>query len=554
VNATTPNGSGSGIGRVVSASTTEGLLIRLNDNISPEDLKIGIPVVCKGEKYDFFSIISDIALSSSDQGLVERIAGFREVATKKSEKAAISPFEAFEYPYGSIFFSYISANPVSMVDKTTSEISIPVTVPKHFSEVHCATSEDISMVYGPIERKVRYPVGTLLGTDSLLPLDIRKFMELSAMVAGVTGYGKTRLAKLLAGCVVESEQGCILAFDMQSEYGRRSRADGSPGLKHFFEDKVIYMTLDPEFSKGYDETFEVPYSTFEPEDLEISFEDLTEPMKDSLNMICSRYLRGRWLEALIEESLDDLLVSTGCETDEKGRIIKQGAIPRGTLAAIKRRIIARVERLSFVKKETKIDSVENVLKYLKANKSVVLDFGKYGMDVGTYVMVSNMITRRLYDQFTSDPTAYPPTKIMVEEGHKFLSPEYSRRSVFGRIAREMRKFKLTICVVDQRPSAIDDEVISQMPTRFLFHLGEERDIDAALSGTEQPAKWRNVLARIGRQECLGFGYAFPNHTVFKVRDYNESLKEIWSPLKVTKSIPSSSDVSKKRLRDLSEHI
>jgi DNA helicase HerA-like ATPase len=154
---------------------------------------------------------------------------------------------------------------------------------------------------------------------------------------------------------------------------------------------------------------------------------------------------------------------------------------------------------------------------------------------------------------------------MVEEGHKFLSPEFSRRSVFGKIAREMRKFKLTLCVVDQRPSAIDDEVISQMPTRFLFHLGEERDIDAALSGTEQPVKWRNVLARIGRQECLGFGYAFPNHTVFKVRNYDESLNEIWSPIRVRKaetghtdkdgkSSPSSVEESKRRLKDVSERI
>lgn len=89
----------SNIGRVVGASTTEGLLIRLNDNVSPEDLKIGIPIVCEGEKYDFFSIINDIVLSSTDQGLVDRIAGFREAAVNKSGNATVSSFEAFEYPY-----------------------------------------------------------------------------------------------------------------------------------------------------------------------------------------------------------------------------------------------------------------------------------------------------------------------------------------------------------------------------------------------------------------------------------------------------------------------
>lgn len=552
------------VGRVVKASTTEGILIRLNDNVSPEDLKIGIPVVCQGERYDFFSIINDIILSSADQGLVDRVAGFRELVSKRGGTPAVSSFEGFEYPYGSIFFSYISANPVSIIERSTLQRSPPVTVPKHFAESHLATSKDIESVYGTMERRLRYPIGTLLGTDSSLPFDVQKFMELSSMVAGVSGYGKTRLAKLLAGCVIDSEQGCILAFDMQSEYGWRSRADNSPGLKHFFKDRVVYMTLDPEFSKSYDETFEVPYSTFETEDLEISFEDLTEPMKDSLYLICTKHIPDGWLEALIEERLDSLLLRTGGEEDSKGRI-KPGDVPRGTLAAIKRRVRARVERLHFVKKNTEIDSVKNILNYLRAQKSVVLDFGKYGMDVGTYVMVSNMITRRLYDEFTSNPEVYSRTKIMVEEGHKFLSPEFSRRSVFGKIAREMRKFQLTLCVVDQRPSAIDDEVISQMPTRFLFHLGEENDIEAALSGTEQPGRWRNILARIGKQECLGLGYAFPNHTVFKVKNYDESLNEIWGPIRMggleeasrrkESGVPSSSvEQSKRRLKDLSEKI
>jgi DNA helicase HerA-like ATPase len=561
------NATGANIGRVVQASTTEGLYIRLNDNVSPEDMKVGIPIVCEGERYDFFSIINDIILSSTDQGLVDRIAGFREIASKKGGGGAVSSFEGFEYPYGSIFFSYIGANPVSIIDRSTKQRSPPVTVPKHFSESRLATAKDIQSVYGVMERKARYPIGTLLGTDSLLPFDVKRFMELSSLVAGVSGYGKTRLARLLAGCVIDSEEGCILAFDMQSEYGWRSRSDGSPGLKHFFKDKVVYMTLDPESSEGYDETFEIPYRTFEPEDLVISFEDLTETMKDSLYLIHTKYIRENWLEELIEADLDSLLIATGgTEIGDKARI-RSGEVPRGTLAAIKRKVSARIKRLHFVKKDkdARFDSVENILKYLKKGTSVVLDFGTYGMDVGTYVMVSNMITRRLYEEFTYNPEAYHATKIMIEEGHKFLSPEFSRRSIFGRIAREMRKFKLTLCVVDQRPSAIDDEVISQMPTRFLFHLGEENDIKAALSGSEEPAKWRNILARIGKQECLGLGYAFPNHTVFKVSNYDESLNEIWSPIKTGgpgeapsrkgSDITSSSvEESKKRLKHLSDKI
>ena len=38
-------------------------------------------------------------------------------------------------------------------------------------------------------------------------------------------------------------------------------------------------------------------------------------------------------------------------------------------------------------------------------------------------------------------------------------------------------------VIDQRPSAIDSEVMSQLGTRLTCLLDDERDIEAVLSGT-----------------------------------------------------------------------
>ena len=46
----------------------------------------------------------------------------------------------------------------------------------------------------------------------------------------------------------------------------------------------------------------------------------------------------------------------------------------------------------------------------------------------------------------------------------------------------MRKYYVSLLVVDQRPSSIDDEVLSQIGTRITALLNDEKDIQAVLTG------------------------------------------------------------------------
>src|SRR5207244_7642820 len=66
-------------------------------------------------------------------------------------------------------------------------------------------------------------------------------------------------------------------------------------------------------------------------------------------------------------------------------------------------------------------------------------------------------------------------------------------SIFGTIAREMRKFGVTLLIVDQRPSGIDSEVLSQVGTKLICLLDDERDIEAVLTGTPGAGSLRGVL-------------------------------------------------------------
>jgi hypothetical protein len=118
--------------------------------------------------------------------------------------------------------------------------------------------------------------------------------------------------------------------------------------------------------------------------------------------------------------------------------------------------------------------------------------------------------------------------ITIEEAHKFLNPQVAEQTIFGRIAREMRKYNVTLLVIDQRPSGIDDEVMSQLGTKVVYLLDNERDIDSVLMGASGKGDLKTVLSKLeAKQQALIFGHSLPMPVVVKTREYGsaESYKE-----------------------------
>ncbi|HIG17048.1 MAG TPA: protoheme IX farnesyltransferase, partial [Candidatus Handelsmanbacteria bacterium] len=106
-------------------------------------------------------------------------------------------------------------------------------------------------------------------------------------------------------------------------------------------------------------------------------------------------------------------------------------------------------------------------------------------------LVSNLLTRRIHRKYVEAKESAMggagkeprPLVIVIEEAHKFLNSSVASQTIFGIIARELRKYNVTLMVIDQRPSGIDSEVLSQVGTRFSCLLDNERDIDAVMRRT-----------------------------------------------------------------------
>jgi len=240
-----------------------------------------------------------------------------------------------------------------------------------------------------------------------------------------------------------------------------------------------------------------------------------------------RKLGRGWIEKLLEESADG-------ENDgptELDTLLDEGQLHAGTLGAIQRKL-GLFRRFGFLRPRVHEDAVGKIMDYLDAGKHVILEFGRYGSTLEAYLLVANFLTRRIHGRYVQRMEAAlgsrseepKPLVITIEEAHKFLDPAIARQTIFGTIARELRKYNVTLLIVDQRPSGIDEEVMSQIGTRVTALLDNEADIRAVFTGVSGAGELRQVLARLDtRQQALIMGHAVPMPVVVQTRTYGPDL-------------------------------
>ena len=509
------------LGTVVSGSLSEGVRVRLDDGVSVEDVKVGTFVSIQGARSRFLGVLTEIELLSTDDGIT---------ATPPDVSSQLMT----EVLSGTIAYNSITVEPMLIIGADTMNAAQPAkTIPPHFSRVSLASEEDIEMVFGS-EDAGHFYIGNPMDMEVRLCLDINELIKRSNGVFGKSGTGKTFLTRLLLIGILQNGAASNLIFDMHGEYGWRGSSEHTnevKGLKQLFSSRVAVFTLDPESARrrqiSTDYEVSIGYDDIEPEDVEILRDTwaLSDIAADTAYSLQRKYGRS-WLREFLE-----------CEGgDEFSELAREMNVPHSTLSALRNRLY-RLRRFGFITEGRGSNSVNEILNYLQRGMHVVLEFGRYGNNIDAYLLIANLLTRRIHDRYvrmseqaSGDATQQPrPLVITIEEAHKFLSPAIARNTIFGNIAREMRKYNVTLLVVDQRPSGIDDEVMSQLGTKIACLLDNERDTDAVLSGVSGSRKLRAVLARLeSNRQALVFGHALPMPVVIQTREYGsaESYREL----------------------------
>ncbi len=507
--------NGARLGVVVGGSLSKGLMVKLDAAQSIEDLAVGRYVVVHGDHKRFFCMLTDITLNNTNPAI-------------ENDPPDISdPFMRDVYS-GTAAYGTIHVAPMLSIGEDDTPRPVK-TIPGHFTRVFNATEDDVNNVFG-YEDETHFNVGVPLELENTqINLDLKRLVERSIGVFGKSGTGKSFLTRVLLSGVINRGQAVNLIFDMHNDYGWEVTDERGPkakGLKQLFPANVTILTLDAKSSNRRNARFDfevkLGYSEIEPEDIAM----LKSTMNLSDSMVDAAYtLRKKWGEGWIARLLKG-------DVDDFDMIMEQTPLLAGTLTALQRRL-ERFERWGFLTQEAPGDSVERIINLLvEQQKSVVLEFGRYGNSLEAYILVANYLTRRIHERYVEkvetalgDPSLEPPQLLItIEEAHKFLDPQIASQTIFGIIARELRKYKVTLLVVDQRPSGIDEEVMSQIGTRVTALLDNERDINAVLNGISGAGGLREVLSRLDtKQQAIIMGHAVPMPVVVRTRMYDEAF-------------------------------
>jgi len=556
------------LGSVIQGSLSEGLEVRLHADVSVEEMRVGKFLVVRGRRSHFFCMLTDVALGTSSQRITidpphpdddflrDVLAGSGTFGTIE-----LAPMLMF-VPQAEMDWETLplpdrlapeparsarkngkakdkngnqtSSNLASFAANRDANLELlPVkTIPSHFSQVYEASDRDFRIVFGWEDDPQRrnFAIGMPIDTDVPVCIDLERFVERSNGVFGKSGTGKSFLTRLLLAGTIRKQVAVNLIFDMHSEYGWEAMREGKgintvKGLRQLFPGQVEIYTLDAESTKrrGVRDARElyISYDQIDVEDLMLVSAELNLSEASVENAIILQNEFGKsWISRLLSMTNEE--IQDFCET-------KMGS--KSSIMALQRKL-NRLDQIKYMKNAGS-DYIKQILDSLEAGKHVIIEFGSQS-NMLAYMLATNIISRRIHGIYvrkaerflqTKDPNDKPrQLMITIEEAHRFLDPATAKQTIFGTIAREMRKYFVTLLVVDQRPSGIDNEVMSQIGTRITALLNDEKDIEAIFTGVAGGQSLRSVLAKLdSKQQALVLGHAVPMPVVVRTRPYDEKF-------------------------------
>lgn len=538
------------LGSVIQGSLSQGLEVRLHPDVSVEDMRVGKFLVVKGFRSDFFCMLTDVTLGTASQRILANppspeddflqavLAGSGTygtinlspmlMLTREAASSTINGNSRQSQPVGGSSLASFQA-------QTSEQLELlPVkTIPSHFSQVFDANERDFRAVFGWEDdpHRCNFAIGKPVDMDVPVCVDLHRFVERSNGVFGKSGTGKSFLTRLLLSGIIRKQAAVNLIFDMHSEYGWEAVSEGKnfstvKGLRQLFPNQVQVYTLDPESTRrrGVRDAQELylSYDQIEVEDIMLVRQELNLSEASLENAIILRNEFGNsWITQLLSMSNDE--IQAFCD-DKRGN--------KSSIMALQRKLM-RLDDLKYMRTASRHNYVGQILESLDAGKHVVIEFGSQS-DMLSYMLATNVISRRIHASYVRKSERFLQSKnpidkprqlvITIEEAHRFLDTATVRQTIFGTIAREMRKYFVTLLVVDQRPSGIDPEVMSQIGTRITALLNDEKDIDAIFTGVSGGMSLRSVLAKLdSKQQALILGHAVPMPVVVRTRPYDEAF-------------------------------
>jgi hypothetical protein len=404
--------------------------------------------------------------------------------------------------------------------------------------VYPATTADLEQIYASDGRS-NITIGTVYPTK-----DIRAGMYIDAMLGkhfallGSTGTGKSTSAALILHRICQAApQGHIVMVDPHGEYSAAFRQTGK-----IFD--VSNLDL-PYWLLNFEEHCEV-LLTSDGNERQVDADILAKCLLKSRQKNRLADVMGKiTVDSPIPYLLSDL---TNAIKDEMGKLDK------ATSSAPYMRIATKLEEMKsdpryqfmfsgMLVGDSMADFIAKVFRMPGEGKPIsIIDVSGVPSDITSTVVA--VLSRLVFDfAIWGREEKTRPILLVCEEAHRYVPNSANEDGssvgrILGRIAKEGRKYGISLGLITQRPSDLAEGVLSQCGTIISMRLNNDRDQDFVRSAMPEGARgFLDAIPALRNRECIicGEGVAIPIRVSFDNLEENKrpasedpSFVELWS--------------------------
>ncbi len=380
------------------------------------------------------------------------------------------------------------------------------------AKVYAMTSADMRQVYAA-DGRANIEIGNVYPTN-----DIRGALYIDAMLGkhfallGSTGTGKSTTAALILHRICElAPQGHIVMIDPHGEYSAAFKTNGA-----LFDVSNLAM---PYWLMNFEEHCEV-FLTSHGNDRQMDADILAKCLLAARSK--SRTAEGiakLTVDSPIPYLLSDL---TSMIQAEMGKLDKAGENAPYMRLKTKVDEIKSDPRYSFMFSgmmvaDTMADFLARIFRLPGDGKPIsIVDVSGVPSDITSVVVA--VLSRMVFDYaIWSRNEPQRPILLVCEEAHRYVPAERDAHKssvgkILGRIAKEGRKYGVSLGLITQRPSDLAEGVLSQCGTIIAMRLNNDRDQAYVRSAMPEGARgFLDTIPALRNRECIicGEGVSIP---------------------------------------------
>ena len=380
------------------------------------------------------------------------------------------------------------------------------------SPVYAATSGDLRQIYAA-DNRPHVEIGTIYPTkDTRAALYIDPMLGKHFALLGSTGTGKSTSAALILHKIIEAApEGHVVMIDPHGEYAAAFKGQGA-----IFDVDNLAM---PYWLLNFEEHCEV-FLTSEGADRQMDRDILSRCLLAArAKNKAAEGVSKLTIDSPVPYLLSDLLNIVQLE---------MGKLDKSTSSAPFMRIKTKIEELrtdprynfmfsGMLVGDTMASFLGKIFRLPGDGRPIsIIDVSGVPSDVVRVVVA--VLARMVFDYATwSRDEPLRPILLVCEEAHRYVPNERNADGssvgrILSRIAKEGRKYGVSLGLITQRPSDLAEGVLSQCGTIIAMRLNNERDQNFVKAAMPEGSRgFVDSIAALRNRECVicGEGVAIP---------------------------------------------